>query len=138
MRAAVSVVLDDGTVMEGVAELAQVSSRSLKAPSERESAPGGGSSRLDFEFGPRPFMKKHAAGLSGPERLILLVAYFAHGNTQTPVPRVNVVNQWAKMTSIMGGSYNGAYDTRARDTGWLHSPKPGVFELRPGWETVLR
>lgn len=96
------------------------------------------SSPVDFSSGVRPFMKKHAAGLSGPERLILLVAHFAKGKLQTPVARVDVVRQWGKMKPIMGGKYNGAYDTRARETGWLDSPKPGVFELRAGWEWILK
>ena len=138
MKASVSVVLDDGKVMEGVAELEQVPGRSMKPNSEMKPSPGGGPSPLDFETGPRPFMKKYATGMSGPERLILLVAYFAQGKIQSSVPRVNVVDQWAKMTSVMGGKYNGAYDTRARDTGWLQSPKPGLFELRHGWEKILK
>jgi hypothetical protein len=139
MRAAVSVVLDDGTVMEGVAELTKVPSRVSKAVAF-ETKPGGVGAvpPMDFDGGPRPFIKKYGVGLSGPEKLILLVAYFAKGKTQAPVTRTTVVDQWKRMTSIMGGKYNGAYDTRARDTNYLLSPKPGVFELRLGWEKILK
>jgi hypothetical protein len=139
MRALISVVLKDGTVMEGIAELGRARENSQSSgPTQRSARVAGRIAPLKFDSGPRPFMKKHGAGLSGPEKLILLVAYFARGKTRSPVSRADVVNQWGKMTAIMGGRYNGAYDTRARDTDWLHSPKAGYFELRPGWEIILK
>jgi hypothetical protein len=139
VRAIISIVMDDGTIMEGAMEL-QLQKRGALHPTYMlNAAPEPDSSvAVDFSSGVRPFMKKHAAGLSGPERLILLVAYFAKGKLQTPVRRGDVVRQWGKMKPIMGGKYNGAYDTRARETGWLDSPKPGVFELRQGWEWILK
>ena len=91
--------------------------------------------RLDV----RPLLsKKYGSGLAATEKLILIVAHFAKGMVGVPVPRADVIDRWNRMKSIMGGAYNGAYDTRARDTGWLHSPKSGVFELRAGWEKFLR
>jgi len=141
MKAMISVTQDDGSVLEGVAELhpqregrlPRATAPVFKVDLVPDSLPA-----LDFETGPRPFMKKYGADLSRPERLILLVAYFAKGKIRLPIARADVVGQWGKMKPIMGGKYNGAYDTRARDTGWLHSPKPGVFELRPGWEQILK
>ena len=139
MRAAISVILDDGTIMEGVVELRSRKTAPVHPAYMLNAAPEpDGSAAVDFSSGVRPFMKKHAAGLSGPERLILLVAYFAKGKPKTPVARGDVVRQWGKMKPIMGGKYNGAYDTRARETGWLESPKPGAFELREGWEWILK
>src|ERR1700682_5584546 len=140
MRAAISVVLEDGTIMEGVVELQRLKKGPKRPAYMLNAAPEPDSSgSVDFSSGVRPFMKKYAGGgLSGPERLILLVAHFAKGKLQTPVARGDVVRQWGKMKPIMGGKYNGAYDTRARETGWLDSPKAGVFELRPGWEWILK
>ncbi len=141
MRAAISLVLDNGTVMEGEFELREQLKRSRSGPSTplHEPTPLPDKSvSADFDLGVRPFMKKHSAGLSGPERLILLVAHLAKGTVQSPVARGDVVRQWGKMKPIMGGKYNGAYDTRARETGWVNSPKPGVFELRPGWENIFK
>jgi hypothetical protein len=30
-----------------------------------------------------------------------------------------------------------AYETRARDSGWVHSPKAGVYTLLPNWRDVV-
>jgi hypothetical protein len=139
VRATISIAMDDGTFVEGVVEL-QPQRRGPGRPVHLlNAAPGPDNpAAVDFSSGVRPFMKKHAGGLSGPERLILLVAHFAKGKVHTPVARGDVVRQWGKMKPIMGGKYNGAYDTRARETGWLDSPKPGLFELRAGWEWILK
>lgn len=142
MRATISVILNDGTIVEGTAEL--YPRKDVKKHKAIVQQHGGAadnrasSASLDFDLEPRPFMKRYGGGLSGPERLILLVAHFAKGVINSPVARTEVVRQWGKMKALMGGSYNGAYDTRARDTAWLRSPKAGVFELREGWEKVLK
>jgi hypothetical protein len=139
MRAIISVFLDDGTVVEGSVDLlAQSGGRKARfLPAPRESAGNTkGSARFEFDLDVRPFMKRYSAGRSGPHKLILLVSHFAKGLIGASVSRADVIDKWKRMTAIMGGPYNGAYDTRARDTGWLHSPKAGVFELRPGWEEV--
>ncbi len=141
MKATIFVTLDNGTVVEGSVELSvRPSSNSPKLlPAARDAVSKTGSSvPLEFDLDVRPFMKKYGSGLAGPEKLILIVAHFAKGMVGVPVPRADVIDRWNRMKSIMGGAYNGAYDTRARDTGWLHSPKSGVFELRAGWEKFLR
>jgi hypothetical protein len=141
VRASISVTLDDGTVMQGMVELHPQLKGKRPGPSAltNEVPPkSDGLATADFSLGARPFMKKQAANRSGHERLILLVAHFANGKVRTPVSRHDVIRQWGKMKPIMGGKYNGAYDTRARETGWLDSPKPGVFELCPGWEGLLK
>lgn len=145
MRASILITLEDGTVLEGITDLKPSSTRrQLMLPAyrgEQQNGKEGGPKILgetDFRLGPRPFMKKNAGGLSGHERLILLVAHFAKGKVHDPVSRRDVVRQWDRMKPIMGGKYNGAYDTRARETGWLDSPKAGVFELCPGWEAILK
>jgi hypothetical protein len=141
MRATISVILDDGTVVEGSVELQPRHDKKHKPPAQLPSPPGdkdGDAHSLDFDLDARPFMKRYGMDLSGPERLVLLVAHFAKGVVNTPVARTEVVRQWGKMKALMGGNYNGAYDTRARDTGWLNSPKAGVFELRGGWDQILK
>jgi hypothetical protein len=141
MKATISVVLNDGTVVEGDVELHPRQDKKPKIAGLLPSPAAdkrGDSPSLDFDLEARPFMKRYGMDLSGPERLILLVAHFAKGVMNVPVPRTDVVHQWGKMKALMGGNYNGAYDTRARDTGWLHSPKAGVFELRGGWDKIFK
>lgn len=141
MQVTVSAVLDDGTIMEGVAELRPGRLSAIpKPPTAAHPSVSSLSSPapIDFDLGVRPFMKEHGAKLSAPEKLILLVAHFAKGDVGTSVARAAVVNQWGKMKPIMGGKYNGAYDTRARDTSYLTSPKAGLFQLRPGWEKIFK
>jgi hypothetical protein len=99
-----------------------------------ESAPKG----IDFDLPVRPFVKRHAAGRSGPKRLTILVAHAVKGHVGGRVGRTDVESQWARMTHILGGPYNSAYGVRARDNGWIDLREGDVLELLSGWEEVLR
>jgi hypothetical protein len=94
--------------------------------------------KIDFNLPVRPFMKRHANGMSGgPKRLTLLVARIAEGNASAQVQRAQIIKLWSKMTSLMGGEFNSAYEARARDSGWIDSPKAGVCTLLPGWKEIF-
>jgi hypothetical protein len=138
MLATVSITLTDGTVMEGAVELRPRGGATVSSPrvsKVRLMAAAGESSPVDFNLPMRPFIKRYAKG-PGPKKLTWLIAKIAGGDTTVPVRRADVERNWGKMTSLMGGGYNGAYDTRARDCGWIHSPKSGVFELLPTWREI--
>jgi hypothetical protein len=140
LKAAIQVTLQDGTILEGTAALTAKQAVRSKAPkvSPSKSVPDAVTS-LDFSIPLRPFMKTYGKKLrGGQKKLTLLVAHLCKGNVDVPVSRIEVEERWSKMTALMGGPYNGAYDTRARDQGWIHSPKAGSFALRGGWEAVLR
>jgi hypothetical protein len=140
MRAKITVVLDDGTVLEGSASLRPSSGGGNRDAAETEILREGirGADGLNFSLPLRPFIKAHGTGLSGPRKLTLLLSHIAGGKTDVAVPISEVEKQWSKIEALMGGPYNGAYGIRARDQGWIDSPKRGSFTIRDGWEEVLQ
>jgi hypothetical protein len=109
------------------------------SPKKRSDATKGflDSADMNFDLPLRPFIKKYSHSMSGPKRLTLLVAWLAKGKSDVQVGRVEVSRAWNKMKTLMGGPFNSAYETRARDNGWLDSPKPGVYTLLHSWREVL-
>lgn len=92
---------------------------------------------VDFELPVRAFIKKHASGKSGPEKFALLLGRMTKGNILSIVAGSDLQSEWNSMTSLMGGKYNTAYPTRAKERGWIDSPKSGSFTLLPGWTEVV-
>ena len=127
-----------GVVYVGEIELTKVSSK-RESPKEKPNATKGllDSADMNFDLPLRPFIKKYSHSMSGPKRLTLLVAWLAKGKSEVQVGRIEVSKAWNKMKTLMGGPFNSAYETRARDNGWLDSPKPGVYTLMSSWREVL-
>jgi len=140
MRAHIIVYLDGGDTLEGTAELRRKvgtgkrSTRTDFTPEPRS----GEKAQLDFSMPLRPFIKRHGAGLSGPKKLTLLLSHLTAGKPDVTVPLTEIEKRWSKMEALMGGPYNGAYGIRARDQGWVDSPKRGSLALRAGWEAIVR
>ncbi len=140
MKAAIKVYLKDGSVLEGTTELrasGKTAGKVAVTPLKPDTSVRSGS-LVDFSMPVRPFMKRYGHSLSGPKKLTLLIAHLAAGETDVPVLRSLVEKHWSRMNALMGGRYNGAYDTRARDQNWISSPKPGSFCLQSAWEAILR
>ena len=92
----------------------------------------------DFTLPVRPFMKRYGARTSGSRRFAILLAHMAKGKLSTPVKAADIEKQWNKMKPIMGGTaYNGAYPTRAKDSGWVDSAKSGSYVLLGEWKHAL-
>src|SRR5437016_992652 len=123
MRVHILVTSDDGISYEGDAELvpsrgssaaARTRRRVTKAPVTQASAAGP-----DFDLPVRAFAKRYARSLSGPRKYAVLVARLCAGKVgQTISPR-EVERQWRSMTEPMGGDYNPAYASRAKNEGWV-------------------
>jgi hypothetical protein len=94
------------------------------------------SSGISFAGNPRAFMKRLSSGLSGPQKFTLLLAKLAQGDISKTVSLSDIFATWDKMTGILGKS-NGAYANRAKDNGWVDSPKAGVYVLCDGWAEIL-
>jgi hypothetical protein len=136
----VSITTDVGVVYTGEMEVEALvpESAALKKRSNKREQLSRNDAKIDFDLPVRPFIKRHANGMSGgPRRLTLLVARIAEGNGSAQVQRSQVIRLWNKMTQLMGGGFNSAYETRARDSGWISSPKAGVFTLLPGWKEIF-
>lgn len=138
MRVQLTITNDDGSRYAGEVELSPVlpENKSKKLKVATTTSPPR-SQDLDFELPLRPFMKKYSQSMSGPKRLTLLVAWLAKGKAEVQVGRADVAKAWNKMKALMGGAFNSAYETRARDSGWVHSPKAGVYTLLPNWRDVV-
>ncbi len=140
MKAKITVYLENGVVLEGTTDLLASSDANSKrrarvrTPAEAKASANG----PDFSTPLRPFIKALGSGLSGPKKLTLLVSHLTRGKRDVPVSRSEVEKQWSKIQALMGGPYNGAYGIRARDQGWIDSPKRGSFTLRAGWEAILQ
>ena len=133
----VQIVLTDesGATFEGFADLApQLSSRPTR--SSRAGSRKGSPVKANFSTPMRAFVKAHARTLSGPKKFALLIAYLSNNNPEKTVPFSDIESSWNKMTGLLG-KYNPAHSTRAKDNGWVDSPKQGVYVIVPGWEVIL-
>jgi len=138
VKVQVTLTNDEGIVYVGEIEL-KTSSRKHESEKEKPDLTKRflDSDYMNFNLPLRPFIKKYSHSMSGPKRLTLLVAWLAKGKSDVQVGRIEVSKAWNKMKTLMGGPFNSAYETRARDNGWLDSPKPGVYLLMSGWREVL-
>ncbi len=143
MNGTVVITLENGMVLSG-----SVTSTALKtsdhiaskaplslAKATSEAAVSDG--KLDFSLPVRPFMNDYSDGLSGSKKYALLVAHFAKGEIDVVVDRGEVIDAWNKMTGLLGGKFNGAHESRAKDAGWVYVPEPGKIALLKKWPQVL-
>src|SRR5947207_3415474 len=102
---------------------ARSSGRSRRNPPAKDGGASGDQS-LDFELPTRAFVKKYAARrMSGAKRFVLLLASLTKGKAAVDVPFQDIKRSWDKMTEPMGGKFNPAHTTRAKDNGWIDTPK---------------
>ncbi len=143
MKARVIITDEKGNTFEGEVELSQslASQKTAKeqVPKGRPRKPVSATvpASMDFELHVRPFMKKHARRMSGPQKFTLLLAHMAKGKTTSPIELSEIEKQWNKMTRIMGGEFNHAYPNRARDDDLVVTVKKGSYVLRPNWTRIL-
>jgi len=83
-------------------------------------------------------MKKYGHSLGGPQRFTILLARLAKGDANKEVALAELQKHWNSMKSLMGGPFNGAHPTRAKDNGWVDSPKRGVYVLAASWKEALK
>lgn len=102
--------------------------RSIAVSSDRQT-------KVDFTIPIRAFLKKYSAGLSGPEKFTLLLAYLAKGNENKSIALADIQSAWP--TSLMGGKFNPAYTIRAKDNDWVHTESAGSYRLRPSWKAIF-
>ncbi len=93
---------------------------------------------LHFEFNARAYVKRHAKGLSGQEKFVLLLAYLTKGDTNKEVSLGDIKKLWNTMKSkSLLGKLNLAFANRAKDGGWVDSKKRGFYNLHRSWKDVL-
>lgn len=135
------VVTDDrGRIYEGdVTLVAGIrAGRSTRPAAKRAGNKTATTPKLDFAIADRAFAKQHIKGLNGPRKFALLVAKLSKGTVGKAISLSDVEAAWNRMTEPMGGKYNGAYPTRAKEDGWVDTPKKGHYALTPGWANALQ
>lgn len=135
MLAKLTVVLETGATYEGEVNL--TARTQTKKPLKRSSSGEARTASLDFSMNERSFARRFASGLSGPEKFALLVAYLAKGKQENQVLLREVEKLWNRMKSILSGRFNRKYSNKAKEYGWVNSPKQGTYVLLPGWTEVL-
>jgi hypothetical protein len=94
---------------------------------------------LDFSMPIRAFVKKQGAGMSGPKKFALLLAYLAKGDLKKTIPSVEIKKHWNKMTakSLLGMEFNTFYSASAKENDWVNAEKNGSYNLRPSWKAIF-
>ena len=133
MKVLVHVVDEGGRQFVGEAVLTPKSDMEAPAPNSEITTSIG----VDFELPIRPFIKRYAAGMSGPKKFVLLLARMVKGTVGAGVSRAEIEKTWESMTGLMGAPFNGAYANRAKDEGWVDSPKFGQYALLQEWKRIL-
>jgi len=139
MKVHVVVTDGDGNTFEGEASLVAAPStrptrRTTRAkPQKKPSA----RTSLDFSLPVRAFVKRHTTGLGGPQKFTVLLARLSGGKAGVAISLKEIEKAWNRMTKPMGGRFNPAYTARAKDNGWVDTPKMGSYALQGGWTKAL-
>jgi hypothetical protein len=136
MKIEFRVILDDGKTYHGEAVLTAEAAKKPMAKSAVTPAPATQES-VDFSLPIRPFFKRYASGKSGAQKFSILTAYLCKGKSDATVTLQALEENWNRMTALMGGEFNRAHSTRAKDAGWIDSPKAGQYTIRPSWISCL-
>lgn len=96
-------------------------------------------SNIDFSTPIRPFVKKHAVGMSGPKKFTLVLAHLAGGDVGKKVSLEEIERQWSRMTAkgLLGIKFNRFYSANAKDNDWVNTEKSGLYHLRPSWQSIF-
>lgn len=143
MRVRLTLTTESGEVFEGDTDLTRrdkgVAPRKVKHGKVSEGRPLGHSAARkstggtpDISMPLRPFLRQQVRGKSGAAKVTLVIAHLARGNTGVEVDSGEVQKAWNRATAFLG-EYNRAHATRAKDYGWIDSPKHGVYKLRDSW-----
>lgn len=138
MKVHIVVTDGDGKVFEGDTALVLIARVGSSRERRDAHVARGPLSTLDFTLPPRAFIKRNARDLSGPQKFTMLLARLAGGKAGVAISRGSIEKTWNRMTELMGGRFNPAYTTRAKDNGWVDTPKPGSYALLPGWADARR
>lgn len=95
--------------------------------------------KIDFTIPIRPFIKRHAKGMSGSKKFALLLAYITKGEISSSVKLDEIKRQWNCMTtkSLMGLKFNRFHSAKAKENDWVESKKNGYYNLRPSWRDIF-
>jgi hypothetical protein len=137
MKARITITNDQGVTFEGTAELMRVSKSSKGAKAGKKMrAAAQPITTLSFSLNPRAFVNKYAKDMNGSRKFTLLLARLVQGKPGKEISGEQIVSAWKRMKGVLG-AYNTAHATRAKEQGWIDSPKKGVYALSSSWREVI-
>jgi hypothetical protein len=99
---------------------------------------------FDFTLNERAFVKKYIVGsnenrLNGQQTFVLLCSLLTKGKIGVPTNVGDIINLWDKCLGIIGSPFRSIYATRAKDNGWVDTPKDtkATYILRESWRGAL-
>ena len=137
MKAILKVTDDGGNVYQGEVVLVPVAGarHSKTVISQKSLSEAPISPTLDFTLSSRPFIKKNVTlQTSGPQKFVILLAWLVKGKIGVQIKAEIFQKEWNKVRGPIGLDYQSMYATRAKDHGWIDSPKLGVFVLARDWK----
>jgi len=139
MRATVVVTDDNGTEYAGTVELAATPPGArAKKPRRKGASPAPQARNLDFTLSCRAFVKEHVTHKSsGAQKFAMVAAWLAKGDAGAEVRYEDISREWKKAQGLLGGEIANVYGTRAKDNGWVDSPRTGVYVLRAAWREAF-
>lgn len=138
MKIYIRVTDDDGATFEGHADLMQLpkaaaTSKNVKIKPVKSHRP----IEVTFSLNERAFMKKYAKEMSGSQKFTLLLARLVEGKVGQKISGDQIASVWNRMTNVLDGKYNGAHATRAKEAGWVNSPKWAHYALSSSWKDSM-
>lgn len=103
------------------------------------SAPIVSTINLDFSINERAFIKKYSSGFNGQKYFALIVAYITAGKEATSVDLLQIKAIWKSCSGVIGVPYASIFSTRAKESGWVDSPKDarGSYVLGKHWKDIF-
>ena len=137
MKIRVLITDGDGRTYEGEATLAPVGGARKPRPVPRPKPPAPSRAAPDFSLPVRAFVKRHAKGLGGPQKFAMLLARLSGGKAGSAVALSEIEKAWNRMTGLMGGKFHPMYSVRAKENGWVDTPKTAHYAIRSSWAEAL-
>lgn len=130
---------DGGKRFEGSAELTFVGGDVGSRRQRRREVQVRKAAGVDFAFSLnlRAFMKKYGRGLKGPSKFTLMLARLAEGDVGRQVAFEDLKAAWNSMKPLMGGAFYPSPSLRAKEHGWVDTPKRGIYALTSSWKEAI-
>jgi hypothetical protein len=94
---------------------------------------------IDYDMPVRPFIKRYAKGMSGPEKFVLLSSRLTKGDPNKDISLEELQRRWNSMTSkaLLNQDFNYFFPAQAKDNDWVETKKKGSYNLRPSWTEIF-
>ena len=134
MKITLTLVDDKGRTFEGVAVLTAGKGSRTTRPVQAKSA---GTARIPLTLNLRAFAKRFAKQKNGAQQFTLLLAHVSKGDTAAEIPRTDIEAAWGTLVGLLGGPFQSIHATRAKENGWVDSPRRGTYKLSPDWQECI-